>query len=64
MAYAISFLLSVILVKVVIAYFFDRTRGSLSKRAYRYALSFCGIGMLAFSAGFAYQAYDLAPQVF
>ena len=63
-AYAISFLLSVILVKVVIAYFFDRTRGSLSKRAYRYALSFCGIGMLAFSAGFAYQAYELAPQVF
>ncbi len=62
-AYALSFLLSVILVKVGIAYFFDRTRGRLSERAYRYALSICGVGMLAFSAGFAYQAYDLLPQV-
>ena len=62
-AYAVCFLLSVILVKVVIAYLFDRTRGRLSVRAYRFALSLCGIGMLAFSAGFAYQAYDLLPQV-
>ena len=63
-AYAISFLVSIIIVKVTIAYFFDRTRGSLSPRGYRLALGICGIGMFAFAAGFAYQAYGLVPEIF
>ena len=63
-AYALSFLVSIILVKVSIAYFFDRTRETLSPRAYRTALPLCGIGMLAFAVGFAYQAYDLFPEAF
>lgn len=63
-AYALSFLVSIIMVKVSIAYFFDRTRGALSPRAYRTALTLCGIGMLAFAVGFAYQAYDLFPEAF
>ncbi len=63
-AYALSFLASIIMVKVSIAYFFDRTRGALSPRAYRTALTLCGIGMLAFAVGFAYQAYDLFPEAF
>lgn len=63
-AYALSFLVSIILVKVSIAYFFDRTRETLSPRAYRTALTLCGIGMLAFAVGFAYQAYDLFPEAF
>ncbi len=63
-AYAISFLISIILVKMTIAFFFDRSRGSLSPRAYRAALGVCGLGMIAFAAGFAYQAYGLYPDVF
>ena len=63
-AYALSFLISIIIVKMIIAYFFDRTRGSLSPKAYRVALGICGFGMLAFAAGFAYQAYDLLPEAF
>ena len=58
-----SFWLAVILVKVAMAHYRDRPRGCLSTRSYRYALSIGGVGMLAFSAGFAYQACDLLPQV-
>ena len=63
-AYALSFLISIIIVKVTIAYFFDRTRGKLSPRGYRFALGLCGVGMFAFAAGFAYQAFGLVPEVF
>lgn len=63
-AYALSFLISIIIVKMTIAYFFDRTRGALSPAAYRTALGICGLGMIGFSVGFAYQAYGLAPEVF
>lgn len=63
-AYALSFLILIIIVKVTIAYFFDRTRGRLSPRGYRLALGVCGIGMFAFAAGFAYQAYGLVPDIF
>jgi len=63
-AYALSFLISIIIVKMSIAYFFDRTRGSLSPKAYRVALGICGFGMLAFASGFAYQAYELLPEAF
>jgi hypothetical protein len=63
-AYALSFLISIIIVKVTIAYFFDRTRGRLSPRVYRIALGICGLGMFAFAVGFAYQAYGLVPEVF
>ena len=61
-AYALSFLLSIILVKLAIAYFFDRTRDALSPRAYRTALGVCGIGMLAFALGFAYQGFRLLSE--
>jgi hypothetical protein len=49
--------------KVTIAWMFDRSRGQLSVRGYRIALVTCGIAMLLFAAGFAYQAYLLYPQV-
>ncbi|HJM24873.1 MAG TPA: LysE family transporter, partial [Candidatus Thalassarchaeaceae archaeon] len=63
-AYALSFLISIIIVKVTIAYFFDRTRGRLSPRGYRFALEVCGLGMFVFAAGFVYQAYMLVPEIF
>ncbi|MAH98979.1 MAG: hypothetical protein CMA12_06515 [Euryarchaeota archaeon] len=63
-AYAVSFLISIILVKMMIALFFDRTRGALSSRGYRLALGICGVGMFAFATGFIFQAYELTPQIF
>ena len=64
LAYAVSFLISIILVKMTIALFFDRTRGSLSSRGYRFALGVCGVGMFAFATGFIFQAYELTPEIF
>ncbi len=63
-AYALSFLISIIIVKMTIALFFHRTRGSLSPTAYRTALGICGLGMFGFSLGFVFQAYGLIPEVF
>tara|TARA_B100002052_G_scaffold137167_1_gene125716 strand:- start:50 stop:688 length:639 start_codon:yes stop_codon:yes gene_type:complete len=63
-AYALSFLVTIIIVKMAIALIFDRTRGSMSPRAYKIALGICGLGMIGFSAGFLYQAYELFPVVF
>ena len=63
-AYALSFLVTIIIVKMAIALIFDRTRGSLSPTTYRIALGICGLGMIGFSVGFLYQAYELFPRVF
>ncbi len=63
-AYAISFLITIIIVKMTIALFFDKTRGALSPRAYRIALGICGLGMIVFAVGFASQAYALLPEAF
>ena len=63
-AYALSFLVTIIIVKMAIALIFDRTRGSMSPRAYKIALGICGLGMIGFSAGFLYQAYELLPEAF
>ena len=63
-AYAVSFLVTIIIVKMAIALIFDRTRGSLSPTTYRIALGICGLGMIGFSVGFLYQAYELFPRVF
>ena len=63
-AYALSFLVTIIIVKMVIALIFDRTRGSMSPRVYKIALGICGLGMIGFSAGFMHQAYELFPAAF
>ena len=63
-AYALSFLVTIIIVKMVIALIFDRTRGSMSPRVYKIALEICGLGMIGFSAGFMYQAYEMFPEAF
>ena len=42
-AYAISFLISIILVKTFIAYSLDKSRGNISSKNYKFALTLCGI---------------------
>lgn len=58
-AYALTFLVSIIMVKSLIALAFDRTRGNLSHSTYKAVLSLCGLAMIVFAAGFMFQAYDL-----
>ena len=58
-AYAMTFLVSIIMVKSLIALAFDRTRGNLSHSTYKAVLSLCGLAMIVFAAGFVFQAYDL-----
>lgn len=62
-AYALTFLLTIMLVKAAIAYAFDRARGQFSERGYKAALGVCGVLMIGFAAGYAYQAYTLLGQV-
>ncbi|HIC50327.1 MAG: hypothetical protein CXX69_00110 [Candidatus Thalassarchaeum betae] len=62
--FALCFLISIILVKSAIAWLFVGAGDRLSTRGYRIALSICGLAMLAFAAGFAYQAYGLYLEVF
>ena len=50
---------AIILTKVAIAILFDRIRGGFSEKGYRACLSVCGVVMLGFAAGFAYQAVGL-----
>jgi len=58
-AYALSFLLSIILVKTFIAYLFDKSRGNISAKSYKFALTLCGIAMLIFAGGFILQGIDI-----
>ncbi len=62
--YAIAFLLTIILVKASIAWIFVGGGTWLSPRRYRIAMVICGLAMLGFAVTFAYQAYDLYPEVF
>ena len=62
--YAIAFLVTIILVKASIAWIFVGGGTWLSPRKYRIAMTICGLAMLAFAVSFAYQAYDLYPEVF
>ena len=62
-AYALTFLFTIMLVKAIIAYAFDRARGQFSDRGYRAALSVCGVLMLGFAVGYAYQAWSLFTQL-
>ena len=61
--YAIAFLVTIILVKASIAWIFVGGGTWLSPRKYRIAMAICGLAMLTFATGFAYQAYDLYLEV-
>ena len=58
-AYAISFLISIVLVKITIAYFFSKAQVNLSSDRYLLTLKICGLGMFIFAGSFLYKAFDL-----
>lgn len=58
-AYAISFLVSIVSVKIAIAYFFSKAQVSLSSDRYLLTLKICGLAMFIFAGSFLYKAYDL-----
>ncbi len=58
-AYAISFLVSIVLVKITIAYFFSKAQVNLSSDKYLFTLKICGFAMFIFAGSFLYKAYDL-----
>jgi len=62
-AYALTFLISIILTKTIFAYFLDRMSGNISHKGYRTALNICGILMIGFAVAYTYQAYDLLGQI-
>ena len=58
-AYAISFLVSIVLVKITIAYFFSKAQVNLSSDRYLLTLKICGCAMFIFAGSFLYKAFDL-----
>jgi len=58
-AYAISFLVSIVLVKITIAYFFSKAQVNLSSDKYLLTLKICGLAMFIFAGSFLYKAFDL-----
>ena len=58
-AYAISFLVSIVLVKITIAYLFSKAQVNLSSDRYLLTLKICGLAMFIFAGSFLYKAYDL-----
>ena len=58
-AYAISFLVSIVLVKITIAYLFSKAKVNLSSDRYLLTLKICGFAMFIFAGSFLFKAYDL-----
>jgi len=58
-AYAVSFLISIVLVKITIAYSFSKAKGNISPKNYQLALRICGVAMLLFAISFVYRAFEL-----
>ena len=58
-AYAISFILSIVIVKILLAYFISKAQVNLSSERYLLALKICGIAMFCFALSFVYQAFDI-----
>ena len=58
-AYALSFLISIVLVKITIAYSFSKGKGNISPKNYQLALRICGVAMLLFAISFVYRAFEL-----
>jgi threonine/homoserine/homoserine lactone efflux protein len=58
-AYAVSFLTSLMLTKVGVAWFVHRASDGLSGPAYRRLLAGCGMVMFGFSVFYAFEAYTM-----
>ena len=63
-AYAISFLVSIVSVKITIAYFFSKAQVNLSSSNYQLSLRICGVAMLLFAISFVYRAFALWQEGF
>ena len=62
-AYAITFLVTIMLTKAAIAYAIHRASGNISATVYRRLLAICGIVMIGFSLYYAMQAYELLKEI-
>ena len=62
-AYAITFLVTIMLTKATIAYAIHRASGNISATVYRRLLAICGIVMIGFSLYYAMQAYELLQEI-
>jgi len=62
-AYAITFLVTIMLTKATIAYAIHRASGNISATVYRRLLAICGIVMIGFSLYYAIQAYGLLQEI-
>ena len=62
-AYAITFLVTIMLTKAAIAYAIHRASGNISAIVYRRLLAICGIVMIGFSVYYAMQAYGLLQEI-
>ena len=62
-AYAITFLVTIMLTKAAIAYAIHRASGNISATVYRRLLAICGIVMIGFSLYYAMQAYELLQEI-
>ena len=58
-AYALTFLVSIIMVKSLIALAFDRTRAIFPTAPTKPFFHSVGLAMIVFATGFMFQAYDL-----
>ena len=62
-AYAITFLVTIMLTKATIAYAIHRASGNISATVYRRLLAICGIVMIGFSLYYAIQAHGLLQEI-
>ena len=62
-AYAITFLVTIILTKAAIAYAIHRASGNISAIVYRRLLAICGLVMIGFALYYAMEAYGLLQEI-
>ena len=61
-AYAITFLVTIMLTKAAIAYAIHRASGNISAIVYRRLLTICGLVMIGFALYYAMEAYGLLQE--
>ncbi|PDH23449.1 MAG: hypothetical protein CND66_00020 [Marine Group II euryarchaeote MED-G37] len=62
-AYAITFLVTIMLTKATIAYAIHRASGNISATVYRRLLAICGLVMIGFSLYYAMEGYGLLQEM-
>ena len=62
-AYAITFLVTIMLTKATIAYAIHRASGNISATVYRRLLAICGLVMIGFSLYYAMEGYGILQEM-